>query len=116
MKAAESAGFQNIRLCTQKQFLLEQGVLGRLQGHSGLDPFSPEARANRAIRQLLLSDGINIRGVPRQLVTTVGRYLDRAADGYLVDDSRLVLRSPTNDAWICDLCSRQHLAPTAGGG
>lgn len=56
---AAMSGFEDIRVAAQKQFLIEQGVLQRLQNHAGLDPFSPEARSNRAIRQLLLSDGMS---------------------------------------------------------
>lgn len=46
---------------TQKAFLLEQGLLNELQNHCSLDPFSPESRRNRAIRQLLLSDQMSER-------------------------------------------------------
>lgn len=46
---------------TQKSFLLEQGLLNELQQHSNMDPFSMEARRNRAIRQLLLSDQMSER-------------------------------------------------------
>lgn len=56
IRAGKGAGVSEVRLFTQKQFLLEYGVLDLLQGHSGFDPFSPEARRNRSIRQLLLSD------------------------------------------------------------
>lgn len=59
MEAAKEAGFHRAELRTQKQFLVEQGVLERLQRHDGTDPFSPAARTNRAIRQLLLSDGMS---------------------------------------------------------
>lgn len=59
MEAAKEADFRDIRLYTQKQLLVEQGILGRLQEHDGRDPFSEEARSNRAIRQLLLSDGMS---------------------------------------------------------
>nr|WP_275983880.1 SAM-dependent methyltransferase [Paenibacillus hamazuiensis] len=55
IRAGRENGLES-RLMTQKQFLLECGILQRLQNHPGLDPFSPEARKNRAIRQLLLSD------------------------------------------------------------
>ncbi|CAM4144682.1 SAM-dependent methyltransferase [Paenibacillus alkaliterrae] len=54
--AAEESGWQLISYSTQKQFLLENGVLELLQSHDGVDPFSETARMNRAIRQLLLSD------------------------------------------------------------
>ncbi|HZG55898.1 class I SAM-dependent methyltransferase [Paenibacillus sp.] len=58
-EAAEAAGFADVRVVTQKQFLVDEGVLNKLQNHAGRDPFSPEARANRAIRQLLISDGMS---------------------------------------------------------
>ena len=58
-KAAEEAGFRRLSLRTQKQFLVDNGILQRLQNHDGRDPFSPAARENRAIRQLLLSDGMS---------------------------------------------------------
>lgn len=44
---------------TQKRFLVESGVLEQLSGHSFTDPFHPVVRRNRAIRQLLLSDGMS---------------------------------------------------------
>lgn len=59
VETAAQAGFTGVNVTTQKQFLLEQGILRRLQNHSGADPFSPQARTNRAIRQLLLSDGMS---------------------------------------------------------
>jgi len=57
--AAEEAGFQHVAIRTQKQFLVDNGILQRLRSHDGRDPFSPAARENRAIRQLLLSDGMS---------------------------------------------------------
>lgn len=57
--AAAAAGFVDVDIQTQKTFLVEQGILNKLQSHDGSNPFSPEARANRAIRQLLLSDGMS---------------------------------------------------------
>lgn len=59
IEAGREAGFCEIHFVTQKQFLVEQGVLNRLQRHDGTDPFSEAARNNRAIRQLLLSDGMS---------------------------------------------------------
>jgi len=44
---------------TQKRFLVESGVLEQLSNHSITDPFHPVVRHNRAIRQLLLSDGMS---------------------------------------------------------
>jgi len=54
--AAEESGFKVVSYMTQKQFLIEHGVMDMLQNHNNTDPFSKEARMNRAIRQLLLSD------------------------------------------------------------
>ncbi|TYP77972.1 class I SAM-dependent methyltransferase [Paenibacillus methanolicus] len=58
-RAAEAAGFRAHYYATQKQFLLDYGVLDDLTAHAGVDPFGPAARRNRAIRQLLLSDGMS---------------------------------------------------------
>ncbi|MFC5403040.1 class I SAM-dependent methyltransferase [Cohnella soli] len=44
---------------TQKQFLVESGVMAQLSDHAISDPFHPTVRRNRAIRQLLLSDGMS---------------------------------------------------------
>jgi SAM-dependent MidA family methyltransferase len=55
-RAGLEAGAQQAVLCNQREFLLQQGILDRLQETFGLDPFGPEAKRNRAIRQLLLSD------------------------------------------------------------
>ncbi|MVO99389.1 SAM-dependent methyltransferase [Paenibacillus lutrae] len=59
MGAARSAGWTVAGYETQREFLVRCGILGRLAAHAGTDPFSPEARSNRAIRQLLLSDGMS---------------------------------------------------------
>lgn len=56
MQAAEEAGFTEIKLETQAEYLVRGGVLQWLQEHHDPDPFSLAARRNRAIRQLLLSD------------------------------------------------------------
>jgi SAM-dependent MidA family methyltransferase len=58
-RTAESSGFRTAYYATQKQFLVEHGLLALLAEHDGGDPFSPAARRNRAIRQLLLSDGMS---------------------------------------------------------
>jgi SAM-dependent MidA family methyltransferase len=50
------AGFTNDSLTDQKTFLLQEGIMDKLQDHGILDPFHPIARKNRAIRQLLWSD------------------------------------------------------------
>jgi SAM-dependent MidA family methyltransferase len=53
---AEECGWQVASFTTQKQFLIDHGVLELLQNHTSTDPFSETARMNRSIRQLLLSD------------------------------------------------------------
>jgi SAM-dependent MidA family methyltransferase len=50
------AGIEEWKLLTQKDFLVEAGILDQLQNDFSGDPFGPAARRNRAIRQLLLSD------------------------------------------------------------
>lgn len=55
-EAGERTGLETEGYMTQKQFLVENGILNLLQDHDATDPFSPAARRNRAIRQLLLSD------------------------------------------------------------
>lgn len=58
-QAAESAGWQVSYYDTQKQFLIDHGVLELLRNHTDADPFSEASRMNRAVRQLLLSDGMS---------------------------------------------------------
>lgn len=57
--AAAEAGWSRLWYGTQRRFLVEAGLLERLVAHSHADPFHPEAKRNRAIRQLLLSDGMS---------------------------------------------------------
>jgi len=57
--AAREAGLEELWYGTQLRFLMESGVLRRLVPLSGADPFHPDARRNRAIRQLLLSDAMS---------------------------------------------------------
>lgn len=56
IRAGRAAGCTAHELMTQREFLLRQGILAQLRDALGADPFSPAARRNRAIRQLLLSD------------------------------------------------------------
>lgn len=58
-RAAEEAGWSVAAETTQLQFLIDQGVLDLLRSHQDRDPFSETAKRNRAIRQLLLSDGMS---------------------------------------------------------
>ncbi|MEB3100653.1 class I SAM-dependent methyltransferase [Ferviditalea candida] len=57
--AGLEAGLDAWSLRTQKQFLLDSGILEKLEDHRIADPFHPVVRKNRAIRQLLLSDGMS---------------------------------------------------------
>lgn len=54
--AARQSGFTHCKLQTQREFLVEQGILQRLQDHYDPNPFSEVSKRNRSIRQLLLSD------------------------------------------------------------
>jgi len=56
IRAGEGSGLRTEQFVTQKQFLVENGLLQKLRDTTAIDPFSPEARRNRAVRQLLLSD------------------------------------------------------------
>ncbi|UQZ87033.1 hypothetical protein SK3146_06326 [Paenibacillus konkukensis] len=56
IEAGERSGLRLKEYKTQKQFLVDNGILHKLQNTLNPDPFSPEAKRNRAIRQLLLSD------------------------------------------------------------
>ncbi|MFX3633128.1 MAG: class I SAM-dependent methyltransferase [Candidatus Pristimantibacillus sp.] len=58
-RAAEDAGWTVSYFNTQKQFLVDYGVFDLLQSHDASDPFSQTSKRNRAIRQLLLSDGMS---------------------------------------------------------
>lgn len=58
-RAAAAGGWEEIGYVTQKRFLIESGVLDKLSAHAIVDPFHPVVRRNRAIRQLLLSDGMS---------------------------------------------------------
>ncbi|MFC5532165.1 class I SAM-dependent methyltransferase [Cohnella yongneupensis] len=58
-RAAEQSGWKQLWYGTQKRFLIESGVMDKLTEHRIADPFHPIARRNRAIRQLLLSDGMS---------------------------------------------------------
>lgn len=57
-RMAERRGWRTGWYGTQKRFLLECGALELLAEHAGTDPFSPAARRNRAVRQLMLGDAM----------------------------------------------------------
>lgn len=56
LDAAAQIGRVDQQWMTQKQFLLDNGILELLMEHAGTDPFSTAAKRNRSVRQLLLSD------------------------------------------------------------
>jgi SAM-dependent MidA family methyltransferase len=58
-QSALHSGLREIEYGTQKKFLIESGILNKLSEHTITDPFHPIVRRNRAIRQLLLSDGMS---------------------------------------------------------
>ena len=58
-RAAVKASWEVVYYDTQKQFLIDQGIWNDLLAHDGSNPFGEEARRNRSIRQLLLSDGMS---------------------------------------------------------
>ncbi|MGG1553101.1 class I SAM-dependent methyltransferase [Paenibacillus ferrarius] len=56
---AEANGLVTAPLQTQREFLVAQGILEKLQTHYDPNPFSEVSKRNRSIRQLLLSDGMS---------------------------------------------------------
>ncbi len=58
-EVVELRGWKQLWYGTQKQFLVNSGILHKLSAHAITDPFHPVVRRNRAIRQLLLSDGMS---------------------------------------------------------
>ncbi|WP_372663001.1 class I SAM-dependent methyltransferase [Cohnella sp.] len=58
-RSALDRGCKELFYGTQKKFLVESGILNKLSSHTLTDPFHPLVRRNRAIRQLLLSDGMS---------------------------------------------------------
>ncbi|PWV95449.1 SAM-dependent MidA family methyltransferase [Paenibacillus cellulosilyticus] len=72
-RAAERAGWKVAEETTQLQFLMDQGILDLLRSHQDRDPFSETSKRNRAIRQLLLSDGMS--ETFKVLVLTKGEFI-----------------------------------------
>jgi SAM-dependent MidA family methyltransferase len=56
INAGVIGGIDKWKIQTQKEFLVQEGILELLQNDDSRDPFSPAAKRNRAIRQLLLGD------------------------------------------------------------
>lgn len=59
MRNSRDRGWDVVSYMTQKEFLLECGVLDELREHNLADPFDPVVRRNRAIGQLLLGDAMS---------------------------------------------------------
>jgi SAM-dependent MidA family methyltransferase len=57
--SGEQSGLTRYSFHTQRKFLIEQGILFKLQDHAWTDPFHPVVKRNRAIRQLLLGDSMS---------------------------------------------------------
>lgn len=59
MEAGEKHGLNNIGFFTQSQFLINGGILAKLQEHQESDPFTGViTKRNRAIRQLIMPGGM----------------------------------------------------------
>lgn len=56
MRAGQKVGFQRWSFVDQKTFLIEAGIMEKLKDHTNGDPFHPQAKINRTIRQILWSD------------------------------------------------------------
>lgn len=55
----EEKGFETLFFLNQGQFLMQAGILKRLEEHTAKDPFRNAAsRRNRAIRQLIMDEGM----------------------------------------------------------
>ena len=59
MDQGEKLGLQSLEYCSQSQFLIQAGILNRLEDHQETDPFRGVAtKRNRAIRQLVMPGGM----------------------------------------------------------
>lgn len=59
MEAGEKYGLENLGFFTQSQFLINGGILTKLQEHQESDPFNGViTKQNRAIRQLIMPGGM----------------------------------------------------------
>jgi SAM-dependent MidA family methyltransferase len=60
MEQGARMGMETVALLTQRDFLLNSGVINKLSEHQETDPFRSDAiRRNRVIRQLLMPGGIS---------------------------------------------------------
>ncbi|MBO8171163.1 MAG: SAM-dependent methyltransferase [Bacillaceae bacterium] len=58
IRRGEACGLRESEFISQSEFLIRHGILDRLQSHHDPDPFSPKAKQNRAIRQLIMPGGM----------------------------------------------------------
>jgi SAM-dependent MidA family methyltransferase len=61
MRISGELGWEVLFYASQKQFLLDCGLLEELRRPASTDPFAPDRRRNRSIAQLLLTDGMSER-------------------------------------------------------
>lgn len=54
----EELGWTFVDQMKQREFLVKTGILQKLVNHDSTDPFSLESKKNRAIRSLIMGDGI----------------------------------------------------------
>ncbi|KXG11265.1 hypothetical protein AT864_00348 [Anoxybacillus sp. P3H1B] len=53
------AGWEWVQTIRQDRFLLAAGILTQLKEHDGSDPFSEQSKRNRAIRSLMMDEGMS---------------------------------------------------------
>jgi SAM-dependent MidA family methyltransferase len=78
MRWGKKAGLETVWYGPQSRFLVAAGILRLLTEHHDPDPFSASARRNRAIRHLVLSEGMGARF--RVLIQAKGVQFDELAD------------------------------------
>ncbi|MDF2606181.1 MAG: hypothetical protein K0S34_371 [Bacillales bacterium] len=59
IEAGYKVGLETVSLSRQNEFLISIGMLDELVEHNALDPFSKESKLNRAIKTLVLDNGIS---------------------------------------------------------
>lgn len=78
MQWGREAGLKTVWYGPQSRFLVAAGILRFLTEHRDPDPFGPSARKNRAIRHLILSEGMGERF--RVLIQAKGVKIDCLMD------------------------------------
>jgi SAM-dependent MidA family methyltransferase len=59
IREGENLGLETVGLSKQNEFLMSIGILDELIAHAALNPFSEESKLNRAIKSLVLDNGIS---------------------------------------------------------